>query len=161
VPDRYVAKYRKGFSVIAAGSGRVNCANSSEREAEDTSKQAFHNLGGAKVRVQRCDSRRGDAMAPGKDPNPSQDYVPLAELNAVIHDLLVKLNDERPLQRLGITRRQLLKDIDCPHLKPLPVESSVFAEWRTRRIGIDYHVSFERNYHSVLYCFAKERWGAT
>lgn len=47
-----------------------------------------------------------------------QVFHSLAELNAAIQDLLVKINDERPLRRLGVTRRQLLEDLDRPHLIP-------------------------------------------
>jgi transposase len=65
-----------------------------------------------------------------------QRFYSLAELNAAIRDLLVKVNDERPIRRLGVTRRQLLEELDRPHLKPLPVEPYVFAEWRNRRVGI-------------------------
>ena len=84
-----------------------------------------------------------------------QVFHSLAELNAAIRDLLVKINDERPLRRLGVTRRQLLEDLDRPHLKPLPAAPYLFAEWRIRRVGIDYHVDVERHYYSVPYRFAK------
>ena len=78
-------------------------------------------------------------------------------MNTAIRDLLVKVNDERPLRRLGVTRRQLLEALDRPQLKPLPVEPYVFAEWRIRRVGIDYHVDVERHYYSVPHRFAKEQ----
>jgi transposase len=81
----------------------------------------------------------------------------LAELNQAIRDLLVRLNDERPIRRLGVTRRQLLEELDRPHLKPLPVEPYAFAEWRLRRVGIDYHVDVERHYYSVPHRFAKDQ----
>ena len=80
----------------------------------------------------------------------------LAELNGAIRDLLVRLNDTRPIRRLGVTRRHLLEELDRPMLKPLPVEPYLFAEWRLRRVGIDYHVEVERHYYSVPYRFAKE-----
>src|SRR6185312_11655437 len=83
-------------------------------------------------------------------------FYSLAELNAAISELLRRLNEERPIRRLGLTRRQLLEELDRPALKPLPVEPYVFAEWRLRRVGIDYHVDVERHYYSVPYRFAKE-----
>jgi len=83
-------------------------------------------------------------------------FYSLAELNAAIHDLLVRLNDERPIRRLGVTRRQLLEDLDRPALKPLPAEPYVFAQWRVARVGIDYHVDIDRHYYSVPYRFARE-----
>jgi hypothetical protein len=70
-------------------------------------------------------------------------FYSLAELNAAISELLKRLNEERPIRRLGITRRQLLEELDRPALKPLPIEPYVFAEWRVRRVGIDYHVDVE------------------
>jgi transposase len=81
----------------------------------------------------------------------------LAELNAVIRELLVRVNDELPIRRLGVTRRQLLEELDRPALKPLPVEPYVFAEWRIRRVGIDYHVDVDRHYYSVPHSFAKQQ----
>jgi transposase len=83
-------------------------------------------------------------------------FLSLAELNQAIGELLVRLNDERPIRRLGVTRRQLLEQLDRPMLKPLPVEPYVFAEWRMRRVGIDYHVDVDRHYYSVPYRFAKD-----
>ena len=56
-----------------------------------------------------------------------------------------------------MTRRHLLEELDLPALKPLPVEPYVFAEWRIRRVGIDYHVDVERHYYSVPHRFAKEQ----
>jgi transposase len=38
----------------------------------------------------------------------------------------------------------------------LPVEPYVFAEWRARRVGIDYHVDIDRHYYSVPYRFARD-----
>jgi transposase len=80
----------------------------------------------------------------------------LAELNQAIGELLVRLNDERPIRRLGVTRRQLLEELDRPRLKPLPVEPYVFAEWRARRVGIDYHVDVDGHYYSVPCRFARD-----
>lgn len=79
----------------------------------------------------------------------------LGELNEAIKGLLVRLNDERPIRRLGLTRRQLLEDLDRPALRPLPAEPYVFAEWRARRGGIDYHVDIDKHYYSVPHRFAR------
>jgi transposase len=82
-------------------------------------------------------------------------FYSLAELNAAIGELLKRLNEERPIRRLGRTRRQLLEELDRPALKPLPSEPYVFAEWRLCRVGIDYHVEVERHFYSVPYRFAR------
>jgi transposase len=79
----------------------------------------------------------------------------LAELNAAIAELLRRLNEEKPLRRLGRTRRQLLEELDRSALKPLPVDPYVFAQWRVCRVGIDYHVEVEKHFYSVPYRFAR------
>jgi hypothetical protein len=82
-------------------------------------------------------------------------FYSLAELNAAISELLRQLDEERPIRRLGVTRRQLLEELDRPALKPVPGEPYVFAEWRVRRVGIDYHIEVERHFYSVPYRFAR------
>src|SRR5881409_741826 len=76
-------------------------------------------------------------------------FYSLAELNAAIRELLRQLNEERPIRRLGVTRRALLEELDRPHLKALPSAPYAFAEWRLRRVGIDYHVEIEAHFYSV------------
>jgi len=82
-------------------------------------------------------------------------FYSLAELNTTIGEFLHQLNQERPIRRLGITRRALLEELDRPHLKSLPSEPYSFAEWRLRRVGIDYHVEVEAHFYSVPYRFAR------
>src|SRR4029077_21218839 len=77
------------------------------------------------------------------------------ELNAAIGEFLHQLNEERPIRRLGVTRRALLDGLDRPHLKGLPSAPYAFAEWRLRRVGIDYHVEVEAHFYSVPYRFAR------
>src|SRR6202045_1867389 len=79
----------------------------------------------------------------------------LAEVNAAIADLLTRLNEERPIRRLGVTRRKLLEEIDRPALKALPESPYVFAEWRICRVSIDYHVEVEAHYYSVPHRFVR------
>ena len=74
----------------------------------------------------------------------------------MIAGLIADFNDRRVLRRVGMTRRQLFEELDRPALKPLPAESYVYAEWRRRRAGLDYHVEVERHYYSVPYRFARE-----
>ena len=82
-------------------------------------------------------------------------FYSLAEVNAAIADLMAHLNEERPIRRLGVTRRQLLEEIDRPALKSLPDEPYEFSEWRTCRVGIDYHVEVAAHYYSVPHRFAR------
>ena len=71
-------------------------------------------------------------------------FYGLADVNAAIADLMTHLNEVRPIRRLGVTRRQLLEEIDRPALKPLPAEPYEFSEWKKCRVGIDYHVEVDR-----------------
>ena len=57
-------------------------------------------------------------------------FYSLTEVNAAIAEFLKLLNEERPIRRLGVTRRQLLEEIDRPALKALPAEPYVYSEWR-------------------------------
>jgi transposase len=82
-------------------------------------------------------------------------FFSLSELNAEIAKMLTLLNDQRQIRRLGVTRRQLLEEVDRPALKPLPAEPYLFAEWRVCRVGIDYHVEVCGHYYSVPYRFAR------
>jgi transposase len=77
-----------------------------------------------------------------------QRFVSLAELNAAIRTLLDDLN-ARPMRHLGVSRRQLFEQLDRPALNPLPVEPYVYAKWRRRRVGLDYHVDIDGHYYSV------------
>jgi transposase len=82
-------------------------------------------------------------------------FFSLADVNAAIAKLLKHLNEERPIRRLGVTRRALLEELDRPALKPLPAQPYVFAEWRVCRVGVDYHVEVGGHYYSVPYRFAR------
>jgi hypothetical protein len=66
-------------------------------------------------------------------------FYSLAELNTAIGELLRQLNDERLIRRLGVTRRALFEELDRPNLNSLPGQPYCFAEWRVRRVGVDYH----------------------
>lgn len=82
-------------------------------------------------------------------------FYSLSQVNAAIGELMTHLNEIRPIRRLGVTRRQLLEEIDRPALKLLPTEPYEFCEWRTCRIGIDYHVEIAAHYYSVPHRFAR------
>jgi transposase len=77
-----------------------------------------------------------------------QRFASLAALNAAISGLLADLNT-RPMRRLGVSRHQLFEELDRPALAALPAEPFVYAEWRIRRVGLDYHVDVDGHYYSV------------
>jgi transposase len=82
-------------------------------------------------------------------------FYSLADLNTAIAELLKRINEEKPLRRLGRTRRQLFEELDRPTLKSLPVEPYVFAQWRVCRVGVDYHVEVDKHFYSVPHRFAR------
>lgn len=77
-----------------------------------------------------------------------QTFFSLAELNQGIKEALEKLND-RPMQKLGMSRREQFERLDLPVLKPLPVNRYELAEWRICRANIDYHIELDHNFYSV------------
>ena len=81
-------------------------------------------------------------------------FFSLAELNAAISELLVRLND-RPFRKLPGCRREHFEQMDRPALQPLPAEPYVYAEWKKARVHIDYHVAVDEHYYSVPYALVK------
>src|SRR4051794_24667545 len=85
-----------------------------------------------------------------------QRFFSLAELNAAIAALVEELN-ARPMRKLGVSRRQLFEQLDQPTLSALPAEPFVYAEWRIRRVALDYHVDIEGHYYSVPHRLLREQ----
>jgi len=77
-------------------------------------------------------------------------FFSLASLNEAIAELLERLN-HRPFRKLEGNRATRFEKLDRPALKPLPVESYVFSEWKKARVHIDYHVEIASHYYSVPY----------
>ncbi len=77
-----------------------------------------------------------------------QTFFSLSELNQAIRKLLDALND-RPMQKVGASRRQLYARLDKPALKPLPIQRYEIDEWKDCRVNIDYHIEINRRYYSV------------
>lgn len=83
-------------------------------------------------------------------------FFELGELNAAIGELLEDLNG-RPLQKLGVSRRELWERLDRPALKPLPIGRYQAAQWKLCRVNIDYHIEVERHPYSVPYQLIHEQ----
>ena len=86
-------------------------------------------------------------------------FFSLAELNRAIWELVADLN-ARPMRRLGVSRRELFLELDRPALKELPAEPYQYAEWRARRVGLDYHVDIDGHYYSVPHRLIREQLDA-
>jgi transposase len=83
-------------------------------------------------------------------------FFALAELNAAIRELLAPLND-RPMKKLGVSRRDLFERLDRPALRPLPPTPYAFAVWTDCGVNIDYHIEAAHNYYSVPYQLVHQR----
>jgi transposase len=86
-------------------------------------------------------------------------FFSLIELNRAIAELVADLN-ARPMRRLGISRRDLFVELDRPALKELPAEPYEYAEWRVRRVGLDYHIDIDGHYYSVPHRLIREQLDA-
>jgi hypothetical protein len=50
------------------------------------------------------------------------------------------------------SRNELFEELGKPALVPLPEKPFEPAEWKRAKVGIDYHVVFNKHYYSVPYC---------
>jgi transposase len=75
-------------------------------------------------------------------------FFSVAEANQAMKPLLAAL-DNRRMEHLGKSRRELFEELDLPALRPLPTQPYEFATWKTAKVNIDYHVEFEKHFYSV------------
>ena len=80
----------------------------------------------------------------------------LSELNKAIRDLPDRLN-HCVTRHLGASRRALFDELERSALKPLPQVPYVYAEWRQRAVGLDYHVEVDKHYYSAPYTLLREQ----
>lgn len=83
-------------------------------------------------------------------------FTSQAELNQAIFELTATLN-ARLMKKLGVSRRDLFEQVEKAALKPLPAEPYVYAEWKIRRVALDYHVDVDGDYFSVAHRFVREQ----
>ena len=83
-------------------------------------------------------------------------FFSLAECNAAIIEILAQLND-RPMRRLGLSRRQLFDTVERPAMRSLPETDHEFAEWALARVGVDYHVEVAGFFYSVPHALIREQ----
>jgi transposase len=78
----------------------------------------------------------------------NQRFFSLVELNVAIRQIVADLN-AKIMRKLGVSRSELLAQIDRPALKPLPGAPYQYAEWKRCRVAPDYHVEIADHYYSV------------
>jgi transposase len=79
-----------------------------------------------------------------------QRFSTLQQVRQAVRPLLEKLN-ERPMRKLGKSRRQLFEEVERPALKPLPAERYELAWWKKARVNLDYHIEVDEHLYSVPY----------
>jgi hypothetical protein len=77
-------------------------------------------------------------------------FFSLEELRRALRERLEAVN-RRPMQKLGVSRRELYEELERPALKPLPAQRYEYAKFCQPVINIDYHVEVEKRYYSVPY----------
>ena len=82
-------------------------------------------------------------------------FFSIDEINEAMRPLLEGLNS-RVMKHLEKSRRELFESVDRPRLKALPAHPFEFAERKSARAGINYHVTFNRHYYSVPYALVKK-----
>jgi len=75
-------------------------------------------------------------------------FFSVEALNAAIAELLADLND-RPMRRIGRSRRDLFDEIERPALRELPPEPFEYAEWKQAKVHPDYHIDVLHSFYSV------------
>lgn len=86
----------------------------------------------------------------------NQRFFSLADANRAVAELLEALN-RRAFKKLPGCRHSAFIEMDRPALHPLPQHRYEYAEWKTARVGIDYHVEVAGHYYSVPYRLARQQ----
>ena len=82
-------------------------------------------------------------------------FFSVDELNEAIGELLDRYNN-KIIKHLQKSRSELFGEIDAPYLKPLPVNSYIYREFKIARVNHDYHIILKKCYYSVPYQYIKE-----
>jgi len=77
-------------------------------------------------------------------------FTSLGQLNQTLAQLLKSYNATSFQKRLG-SRRSDFEQIDRPALRPLPQTRYTYAEWKTAKAHLDYHVEVDRRFYSIPY----------
>ena len=80
----------------------------------------------------------------------NRQFFSLTEINQAVKVKLEELN-ARKMLHLQKSRNELFEELDKPALQPLPEKPFEMAEWKRAKVGIDYHVVFNKHYYSVPY----------
>ena len=85
-------------------------------------------------------------------------FSSLDELNEAIAEKLEQVN-ERPMQRIGISRWERFRSVELPALKPLPDKPYQIRKFHALTVGFNYHVYFspDKHYYSVPWTLRRKK----
>ena len=69
----------------------------------------------------------------------------------------LKAFNERPFQKKDGCRASVYKEEELPFMKPLPALPYEFASWKIATVQLNYHVSFDKQYYSVPFGYARKK----
>ena len=85
----------------------------------------------------------------------NRQFFSIHEINEAMRPLLAEVNN-RQMKHLEKSRKELFETLDLPELRPLPEYAFEYAERKKARVGINYHVCYDKYYYSVPYLLIKE-----
>jgi len=86
----------------------------------------------------------------------NETFFSLETLNERIAEVLGDINARR-MRRYDASRRELFDRLDKPALMALPSEAFTYAEWKTARVNIDYHVEVDHHFYSAPHALVREQ----
>lgn len=78
----------------------------------------------------------------------NQVYHSIEDLNRAIWLLLTELNN-RPMQKIHRSRKELFEELDKPNSLKLPLDRFTYRQSYAPTINLDYHIEIEKRYYSV------------
>lgn len=86
----------------------------------------------------------------------SRVFHSILELNNAIKVLLEELNN-RKLQKLDKTRKELFEEIDKPAARPLPSTPYILRKHYSPTVNMDYHIEVDKRYYSVPWIYCRKK----
>lgn len=83
-------------------------------------------------------------------------YFNLYDLNQAVFRELKAFN-ARPFQKKEGSRYSVYTEEELPFMQPLPLFPYEFASWKVATVQLNYHVSFDKQYYSVPYAYARKK----
>jgi len=83
----------------------------------------------------------------------NRQFLTFEEIREATLEELDRLN-RQPFQKLPGSRLSVFLETEKLALRPLPASRFEYAEWKTVKAGMDYHVEFDGRYYSVPYQYA-------